>query len=60
MKRQRFPSIGTIPLGTRGALELPIPAALPSTLFARAGNWMAFLTVLALLGIAVAVRRRPR
>ncbi len=50
--------LASIPLGQRGAIELPLPAPLPPTLFARMGNVMAGLAVLALLACAVALRRR--
>ncbi len=50
--------LASIPLGKRGAIELPLPAPLPPTLFSRMGNVMAGLAVLALLACAVALRRR--
>ena len=52
--------LATIAHKTAGAIELPIPAALPPTLFARAGNWMAVLAVALMLLAAVAIRRRAR
>ncbi|WP_343518835.1 apolipoprotein N-acyltransferase [Sphingomonas sp.] len=42
------------------AIEAPMPAALPPTLFARLGNWMAFIVAGLLLGIAIAIRRFAR
>ena len=50
--------LGSIPLGQAGAIELPVPAPLPPTLFSRTGNMMAALVVVALLALAVALRRR--
>ncbi len=50
--------LASVPLGQRGAIELPLPAPLAPTLFSRVGNAMATLTVLALLALAVALRRR--
>ncbi len=50
--------LASIPLGKPGAIELPLPAPLPPTLFARLGNVMAALTVVVLLALAVALRRR--
>ena len=52
--------LGDVPANTAGAIELPMPAALPPTLFARVGNWMALLTGLAMLLAAVAIRKRAR
>ncbi|MEI9851252.1 MAG: apolipoprotein N-acyltransferase [Sphingomonas sp.] len=52
--------LGTIPAGTAGALELPLPRPLPPTLFARAGNWLALLVAALLLTIAIAIRRIAR
>ena len=50
--------LASVPLHRRGAIELPLPAPLPLTLFARLGNVMAGLTALAFLACAVALRRR--
>ena len=52
--------VATVPHEIMGAIELPIPAALPPTLFSRAGNWMATIVALLLVAGAVAVRRRGR
>jgi apolipoprotein N-acyltransferase len=50
--------LAAIPRFTARAVELPLPAALPPTLFSRAGNWMAAASALLLLALALAVRRR--
>ncbi|MHA6721835.1 apolipoprotein N-acyltransferase [Sphingomonas sp. RS2018] len=50
--------LAQIPRYKAAAIELPMPVAYPPTLFARAGNWMAVLTVALLLGLAVVSRRR--
>ncbi len=52
--------LATIPHRRAGAIEMPVPPALPPTLFARAGNWMALLVAIILVAAAVAVRRRAR
>ncbi|WP_375428223.1 apolipoprotein N-acyltransferase [uncultured Sphingomonas sp.] len=52
--------LAAIPHETAGAVELPIPPALPPTPFARAGNLLAALVATLLLGVAVAIRRRAR
>ncbi|WP_374945245.1 apolipoprotein N-acyltransferase [Sphingomonas sp.] len=52
--------LATIPHETAGAIELPIPAALPPTLFSRTGNIMAALVAALLFAIAIAIRRRRR
>ncbi|UZK64794.1 apolipoprotein N-acyltransferase [Sphingomonas sp. M1-B02] len=49
--------LASIPLGQAGAIELPLPEPLPPTLFARLGNWLAFLVAGALLALAFAFRR---
>lgn len=40
-----------------GMIELPLPAALPPTLFSRTGNWAVLLVSLLLGGLAFAARR---
>lgn len=45
---------------TAGAIELPIPRALPPTPFARLGNWLALIVAGLLVAGAVAIRRRHR
>jgi len=52
--------IATIPAGVAGAIEVPLPAPRPPTLFSRAGNWMAVFAVLLFLLLAVAFRRFAR
>ncbi|WP_242147659.1 apolipoprotein N-acyltransferase [Sphingomonas sp. BAUL-RG-20F-R05-02] len=52
--------LASIPWNTRGAVELPLPAPLPPTLFARAGNWLAMLVAGAMLLLAVAFRLARR
>jgi apolipoprotein N-acyltransferase len=52
--------LATVPANTAGAIELPLPAPYPPTLFARIGNLMAALVALALLALAIAIRRRAR
>lgn len=52
--------LATIGMNRAGAIEVPIPAALPPTLFARAGNLMALGVVALLAVLAIAIRRRAR
>ncbi len=52
--------LATVPHETAGAIELPIPPALPPTLFSRVGNLMAALVALLFVGLAVALRHRNR
>jgi apolipoprotein N-acyltransferase len=52
--------LGTIPLGQQGAIQVPLPAPLPPTLFARLGNWLALGLALLFVASAVALRRRNR
>ncbi|MEN2785293.1 apolipoprotein N-acyltransferase [Sphingomonas qilianensis] len=52
--------LATIPLNQAGAIELPLPAPYPPTLFARIGNLLAGAVALALLLMAIAIRRRAR
>lgn len=52
--------LATVPHETAGAIELPVPTALPPTLFARVGNLMAAIVAIALFGVAIAIRRRTR
>ncbi len=52
--------LATIPHETAGAIELPIPPALPPTPFARLGNAIAALVAAVLFVSAIAIRRRGR
>ena len=52
--------IATVPHETAGAIERPIPPALPATLFARIGNAMAAVVAIGLFAVGVAIRRRGR
>lgn len=50
----------SIPHRQEGAIELALPRPLPPTLFARLGNWLAFLVAGALYLFAIAFRRLAR
>jgi apolipoprotein N-acyltransferase len=50
----------SVPMHQAGAAEVFVPRALPPTLFARLGNWMAGITATLLLILAIAIRRRAR
>jgi len=50
----------SVPHGQEGAIELALPEPLPPTLFARLGNWLAFLVAGALYLFAIAFRRLAR
>jgi apolipoprotein N-acyltransferase len=50
--------LATVPSDTSGAIELPMPTALPPTPFARAGNWMVLIVGAMLMSLAIAIRRR--
>lgn len=52
--------VGTVPAGQEGAVEAPLPAPLPPTLFSRLGNWLALIAGLACLVFAIAFRRLAR
>jgi apolipoprotein N-acyltransferase len=52
--------LASVPLGKAGAIELPLPAAYPPTLFSRIGNWAALIVAAAMLLFAVAIRRASR
>ena len=46
----------SLPQGSMGMMALPMPAALPATLFAHLGNWAVLLIALLLTGVAFAAR----
>ena len=50
--------IATVPRYRTGAIEVPMPATHGPTLFAQIGNWAAVIVALALLSLALLVRRR--
>ena len=52
--------LGSVGLHRDGVVELPVPPALPPTLFSQLGNWIALAFAVAMLATAVAIRRRPR
>ncbi len=52
--------IATVPHETAGVADVPIPPALPPTLFSRLGNWLAGAVALLFTAVAVALRRRAR
>ena len=52
--------LATVPMRRAGAIEVPLPAAHPPTLFSRLGNWMALITAALMLFLAVAIRRAAR
>ena len=52
--------LGTVPHETAGAIEMPMPPALPPTLFSRLGNGAALIVGLGFLAAAIAIRRRAR
>jgi apolipoprotein N-acyltransferase len=47
----------SLPAHAMGMMELPMPAPLPPTIFARIGNWAVLLIALLLGGLAFAARR---
>nr|WP_174285692.1 apolipoprotein N-acyltransferase [Sphingomonas bacterium] len=52
--------VASIPAGRAGAVEAPIPDALPPTPFSRIGNAAAAIVAAAMLLLGVAIRRRAR
>ncbi|EZP54644.1 apolipoprotein N-acyltransferase [Sphingomonas sp. RIT328] len=52
--------LATVPHETAGAIELPMPAPLPPTLFSRLGNWAALIVALGFAVAAIAIRRSAR
>jgi apolipoprotein N-acyltransferase len=49
--------LAQLPLGEAGFLDHPVPAPLPPTLYARAGDWPVLLLILATLSGAILRRR---
>ena len=52
--------LSKVPHMEAGAIEAPLPPALPPTLFSRVGNWAAAAVTLLLLAAAIALRRPRR
>lgn len=52
--------LATVPHEVAGAIEVPLPAARPPTVFSRLGNWMALIIAVLLGAGAIAIRRRRR
>ena len=52
--------LDAVPTGRAGAIEVPLPPALPPTFFARFGNWLALGAAMLLFAIGVAFRRFAR
>lgn len=52
--------VGQVPRHRAGAVDAPLPRALPATPFARAGNWLAAAVSALFLVLALACRRRAR
>jgi apolipoprotein N-acyltransferase len=52
--------LATVPHERAGAAEMPIPQALPPTLFSQLGNWLAGGMALLFGLAAIAIRRRAR
>ncbi|MCD2316203.1 apolipoprotein N-acyltransferase [Sphingomonas sp. IC-11] len=50
--------IATVPHEQAGAIEVPLPAPAPPTLFSRLGNWLAAIVAILLGATAIAIRRR--
>ncbi|WP_146348101.1 apolipoprotein N-acyltransferase [Falsiphaeobacter marinintestinus] len=48
----------SIPLGTAGYADAPLPQALPATLYARTGDWPVFLLLLVALAAGLASQSR--
>lgn len=49
---------GSLPLNEAGYIDLPLPAALPPTVYARFGDWPTFCALMLLLGITTVRRNR--
>ena len=52
--------IASVPHHTAGAIDVPLPPALPPTVFARIGNWAAAVVAVLLIVSALVLRRRAR
>ncbi|NJR78790.1 apolipoprotein N-acyltransferase [Sphingomonas corticis] len=52
--------LAQVPHKVAGAIDVPIPPALPPTHFSRIGNWAALIVGIALVAAAIALRRRAR
>jgi len=52
--------LATVPHETAGAIEVPMPPALPPTLFSRLGNFAALIVAFGFAAAAIAIRRRAR
>ncbi len=52
--------LASVPHETAGRIEMPIPNALPPTLFSRLGNWAAAIVAMGLFAAAIVLRRRLR
>lgn len=52
--------LATVAHRTAGAIELPVPPALPPTLFSRIGNPLAAVVAALLFAVAIAIRRGAR
>ncbi|MEX0285208.1 MAG: apolipoprotein N-acyltransferase [Paracoccaceae bacterium] len=46
-------AIADLPLNTAGALDAPLPAPMPPTLYSRSGDWPVFLILLVILGVLI-------
>lgn len=52
--------VASIPMGREGAVDVSLPTPRAPTLFARLGNWLAFLVAGLFVLIAIAIRRFAR
>jgi len=51
--------VGALPLNTSGVLDVPLPPALPPTVYARVGDWPVLIVVFAAIALGWAGRRAP-